>query len=56
MIIGFGYVSDGVGLWECWGGKTMTFRRWKKVGKEEGEEKVYNVRKEKVMDRLGMVH
>ncbi|PFA21556.1 UV damage endonuclease UvsE [Bacillus cereus] len=56
MIIRFGYVSHAVALWDCSPAKTMTFTTWKKLGKQEREEKLYNVTKQNLMHTLRILH
>lgn len=56
MIIRFGYVSHAVALWDCSPAKTMTFTTWRKLGKQEREEKLYNVTKQNLMHTLRILH
>ncbi|HEK9100961.1 UV DNA damage repair endonuclease UvsE [Bacillus pfraonensis] len=56
MIMRFGYVSHAVALWDCSPAKTMTFTTWKKLGKQEREEKLYNVTKQNLMHTLRILH
>ncbi len=52
----FGYVSHAVALWDCSPAKTMTFTTWKKLGKQEREEKLYNITMQNLMHTLRILH
>ncbi len=52
----FGYVSHAVALWDCSPAKTMTFTTWKKLGKQEREEKLYNITTQNLMHTLRILH
>ncbi len=52
----FGYVSHAVALWDCSPAKTMTFTTWKKLGKQEREEKLYNITMQNLMHTLRTLH
>lgn len=52
MKIRFGYVSHALSLWECSPAKTMTFTRWKQLGRKEREEKLYAITKENLRNTL----
>ncbi|WP_144569032.1 UV DNA damage repair endonuclease UvsE [Bacillus pseudomycoides] len=56
MIMRFGYVSHAVALWDCSPAKTMTFTTWKKLGKQEREEKLYNITMQNLMHTLRTLH
>ncbi|EOP62441.1 MULTISPECIES: UV DNA damage repair endonuclease UvsE [Bacillus cereus group] len=56
MIMRFGYVSHAVALWDCSPAKTMTFTTWKKLGKQEREEKLYNITMQNLMHTLRILH
>ncbi|WP_439744269.1 UV DNA damage repair endonuclease UvsE [Bacillus pseudomycoides] len=56
MIMRFGYVSHAVALWDCSPAKTMTFTTWKKLGKQEREEKLYNITTQNLMHTLRILH
>ncbi|PEE44259.1 UV DNA damage repair endonuclease UvsE [Bacillus pseudomycoides] len=56
MIIRFGYVSHAVALWDCSPAKTMTFTTWKKLGKQERGEKLYNITMQNLMHTLRILH
>ncbi|SDZ39846.1 UV DNA damage repair endonuclease UvsE [Bacillus sp. 166amftsu] len=56
MIMRFGYVSHAMALWDCSPAKTMTFTTWKKLGKQEREEKLYNITMQNLMHTLRILH
>ncbi|CAI8858549.1 UV DNA damage endonuclease [Bacillus sp. IT-79MI2] len=56
MIMRFGYVSHAVALWDCSPAKTMTFTTWKKLGKQEREERLYNITMQNLMHTLRILH
>ncbi len=52
----FGYVSHALALWDCSPAKTMTFTTWKKLTKQEREEKLYNITMQNLMHTLRILH
>ncbi|MBC6976203.1 UV DNA damage repair endonuclease UvsE [Bacillus sp. Xin] len=56
MIMRFGYVSHAVALWDCSPAKTVTFTTWKKLGKQEREEKLYTITMQNLMHTLRILH
>ncbi|PEP61916.1 UV DNA damage repair endonuclease UvsE [Bacillus pseudomycoides] len=56
MIMRFGYVSHAVALWDCSPAKTMTFTTWKKLCKQEREEKLYNITTQNLIHTLRILH
>ncbi|WP_459502025.1 UV DNA damage repair endonuclease UvsE [Bacillus sp. C1] len=56
MIMRFGYVSHALALWDCSPAKTMTFTTWKKLTKQEREEKLYNITMQNLMHTLRILH
>lgn len=56
MKIRFGYVSHALSLWECSPAKTLTYTRWKALGKDEQMEKLLDVTKQNLMNTLRAVH
>ncbi|PQZ55593.1 MULTISPECIES: UV DNA damage repair endonuclease UvsE [Bacillus] len=56
MIIRFGYVSHATALWDCSPAKTMTFTSWKKLKKQEREDKLYNVTLQNLEHTIRILH
>ncbi|KFN02430.1 UV DNA damage repair endonuclease UvsE [Bacillus clarus] len=56
MIMRFGYVSHAMALWDCSPAKTMTFTTWKKLKKQEREEKLYNVTLQNITHTMRILH
>ncbi|MFE6137848.1 UV DNA damage repair endonuclease UvsE [Bacillus sp. NPDC057893] len=56
MIIRFGYVSHAMALWDCSPAKTMTFTSWKKLKKQEREDKLYNVTLQNLEHTIRILH
>lgn len=56
MIMRFGYVSHATALWDCSPAKTMTFTNWKKLKKQEREDKLYNVTLQNLEHTIRILH
>ncbi|MFJ8355686.1 UV DNA damage repair endonuclease UvsE [Bacillus paramycoides] len=56
MIMRFGYVSHAMALWDCSPAKTMTFTSWKKLKKQEREDKLYNVTLQNLEHTIRILH
>ncbi|PGM98512.1 UV DNA damage repair endonuclease UvsE [Bacillus cereus] len=56
MIMRFGYVSHAMALWDCSPAKTMTFTSWKKLNKQEREDKLYNVTLQNLEHTMRILH
>ncbi|MGE7867982.1 UV DNA damage repair endonuclease UvsE [Bacillus paramycoides] len=56
MIMRFGYVSHAMALWDCSPAKTMTFTSWKKLKKQEREDKLYNVTLRNLEHTIRILH
>ncbi len=56
MIIRFGYVSHAMALWDCSPAKTMTFTSFKKLSKQEREDKLYHVIKQNLEHTIRILH
>ncbi|PGM58139.1 UV damage endonuclease UvsE [Bacillus cereus] len=56
MIMRFGYVSHAMALWDCSPAKTMTFTSWKKLKKQECEDKLYNVTLQNLEHTIRILH
>ncbi|MET7018956.1 UV DNA damage repair endonuclease UvsE [Bacillus mycoides] len=56
MIMRFGYVSHAMALWDCSPAKTMTFTSWKKLNKQEREDKLYNVTLQNLEHTIRILH
>ncbi|QWU47849.1 MULTISPECIES: UV DNA damage repair endonuclease UvsE [Bacillus] len=56
MIIRFGYVSHATALWDCSPAKTITFTSWKKLKKQEREDKLYNVTLQNLEHTIRILH
>ncbi|OFD40716.1 UV DNA damage repair endonuclease UvsE [Bacillus mycoides] len=56
MIMRFGYVSHATVLWDCSPAKTMTFTSWKKLKKQEREDKLYNVTLQNLEHTIRILH
>ncbi|WP_283751064.1 UV DNA damage repair endonuclease UvsE [Bacillus cereus] len=56
MIMRFGYVSHATALWDCSPAKTMTFTSWKKLKKQEREDKLYNVTLQNLEHTIRILH
>lgn len=56
MRIRFGYVSTALNLWECSPSRTLTFTRWKKLGKEEREDALLSATRQNLANTLRMLH
>jgi UV DNA damage endonuclease len=52
----FGYVSHAMALWDCSPAKTMTFTSWKKLKKQEREDKLYNVTMQNLEHTIRILH
>jgi UV DNA damage endonuclease len=48
MRVRFGYVAHATSLWDSSPAKTVTFKRWKTLGKEERNKKMYEVTKQNI--------
>ncbi|ALC88670.1 UV damage repair endonuclease UvdE [Bacillus sp. FJAT-18017] len=56
MKIRFGYVSTALSLWEASPSRTMTFARYKLLGKEERQEKLLAITAENLKNTLRMLY
>ncbi|MBE7119400.1 UV DNA damage repair endonuclease UvsE [Bacillus cereus] len=56
MIMRFGYVSHAMALWDCSPAKTMTFTSWKKLKKQEREDKLYTVTLQNLEHTIRILH
>ncbi|MFT4415348.1 UV DNA damage repair endonuclease UvsE [Fredinandcohnia humi] len=56
MKVRFGYVSTALSLWECSPSKTLTFTRWKAMGKEDRMAKLTDVTRQNLNNTLRMLH
>lgn len=56
MIMRFGYVSHAMALWDCSPAKTMTFTSFKKLSKQEREDKLYHVIRQNLEHTIRILH
>ncbi|GLV63056.1 UV DNA damage endonuclease [Bacillus mycoides] len=56
MIMRFGYVSHAMALWDCSPAKTMTFTSFKKLNKQEREDKLYDVTRQNLEHTIRILH
>ena len=56
MRIRFGYVSHALSLWNCSPAKTMTYTRWKQLGKAERALKLEEITKHNLKSTLRMIY
>ncbi|WP_053216995.1 UV DNA damage repair endonuclease UvsE [Virgibacillus senegalensis] len=56
MLLRFGYVSTALSLWEASPSRTLTFTNWKKLDKDEREEKLYYLTEQNVINTLRALH
>lgn len=56
MKIRFGYVSHAISLWEASPARTLTFTRYKQLGKEERQEKLLLATRQNLDSTLRMLH
>ncbi|MGG5740969.1 MULTISPECIES: UV DNA damage repair endonuclease UvsE [Bacillus cereus group] len=56
MIMRFGYVSHAMALWDCSPAKTMTFTSFKKLNKQEREDKLYHVTRQNLEHTIRILH
>ncbi|GGE82196.1 UV DNA damage repair endonuclease UvsE [Priestia taiwanensis] len=48
MLVRFGYVAHATSLWDSSPAKTMTFKRWQTLEKEERQQKMYAITKQNI--------
>ncbi|PLT31662.1 UV DNA damage repair endonuclease UvsE [Peribacillus deserti] len=56
MKIRFGYVSTALNLWEASPSRTLTFKRYGQLGKEEGDRRLLEVTRENLRNTLRIFH
>ncbi|MBM7690644.1 UV DNA damage endonuclease [Peribacillus deserti] len=56
MKIRFGYVSTALNLWEASPSRTVTFKRYGQLGKEEGDRRLLEITRENIRNTLRIIH